>query len=201
MFKTQQWQHMLRHWYVILQVRPSCGIKTNAQYDQHHVGPFAADTKPHSSVEYKVLEQHVCKPVAYFPVSKYTLYQILICNKDKCQEKDKRRNQLDRYLFLKKTDYLFRIPHDTCLVQHKTADEKEQRHSNLQKVFCDWRQSATNNVETQIGYVMRHDEEHRESSQCINIFNTFSTTCSWFYSIWWVHYLVIRDCTYPFGNG
>ena len=49
-------------------------------------------------------------------------------------EKDRSGKNLYRELFLQESTYMLKGPDDTGFVEHKTTDEKEQRHADLCKI-------------------------------------------------------------------
>lgn len=86
---------------------------------------------------------------------------------DKEGEEDDGGNDLHHELFAKELAYMLNIPYDSCLVEHKTADEVEHGHTNLHEI-------AMNGVCAQDAPheecdMMEHNENHGQSSQGINV--------------------------------
>ena len=91
-------------------------------------------------------------------------------------EEDEGGYQLYRDFLAEKADDLAFVPDNTTLEQNKSADKEEHGHPDLYKIFMDRHDRVADSPE--IGHMVKHNQNHCETTQCIDILNSFSR-CQW----------------------
>ena len=81
-----------------------------------------------------------------------------------------------RDFFAEKADDLAFVPYNTALEQDKSADKEKHGHPDLYEVFMDRHDRVADSPK--IGHMIKHNQNHCESTQRIDILNSFSR-CQW----------------------
>ena len=148
--------------------RPAEPIQHDPDGDKHDARPPLPHDKLHRGIDDEEFQQGQREPVTRLVFVHQPVPQGYALDMQEDDQEQQRDEQLHGNLLLEKPHDAPRVPHHARLVQHKAADEEEQRHPHLHQVIVDG-DALAHDAPTQRRHMLQHHQEHGETPQRVDI--------------------------------